>query len=88
MRELATWIAFTTSCSVKPWRIEFLARADTIEAAPARFRKEVRVARQVSHPNMGRLCDTGFIERVSLPFGASGDALLETLFAVQAIVVY
>jgi serine/threonine protein kinase len=32
------------------------------EAALARFRNEVRIARQVSHPNVCRVYDIGFIE--------------------------
>src|SRR5215469_2955364 len=42
--------------------LKFLAGARIGEAALARFRNEVRVARQVSHPNVCRVYDIGFIE--------------------------
>jgi serine/threonine-protein kinase len=38
------------------------AAAHTSEAALARFRNEVRIARQVSHPNVCRVYDIGVIE--------------------------
>jgi serine/threonine-protein kinase len=42
--------------------LKFLGRAAMSEAALARFRNEVRIARQVSHPNVCRVYDIGFIE--------------------------
>ncbi len=42
--------------------LKFLAGAHMSEAALARFRNEVRIARQVSHPNVCRVYDIGFIE--------------------------
>ena len=42
--------------------LKFLAHADMDEAALARFRNEVRIARQVSHPNVCRVYDIGAIE--------------------------
>jgi Protein kinase domain len=42
--------------------LKFLGRGNMDEAALARFRNEVRVARQVSHPNVCRVYDIGFIE--------------------------
>src|SRR5579863_8066642 len=42
--------------------LKFLGRANMSEAALARFRNEVRIARQVSHPNVCRVYDIGFIE--------------------------
>ena len=42
--------------------LKFLAGAQMNEASLARFRNEVRVARQVSHPNVCRVHDIGFIE--------------------------
>ena len=42
--------------------LKFLGRAGMSEAALARFRNEVRIARQVSHPNVCRVYDIGFIE--------------------------
>jgi Protein kinase domain len=42
--------------------LKFLGRANMDEAALARFRNEVRIARQVSHPNVCRAYDIGFIE--------------------------
>jgi serine/threonine-protein kinase len=42
--------------------LKFLGRSGMSEAALARFRNEVRVARQVSHPNVCRVYDIGFIE--------------------------
>jgi Protein kinase domain len=42
--------------------LKFLGWANMDEAALARFRNEVRVARQVSHPNVCRVYDIGFIE--------------------------
>src|ERR1035438_4196287 len=42
--------------------LKFLAGARLDEAALARFRNEVRIARQVSHPNGCRFCDIGAIE--------------------------
>src|SRR5579863_8243424 len=42
--------------------LKFLGRAGMSEAALARFRNEVRVARQVSHPNVCRVYDIGFID--------------------------
>ena len=47
----------------QPVALKFLLRAaHTGEAALARFRNEVRIARQVSHPNVCRVYDIGFIE--------------------------
>ena len=40
--------------------LKFLGRANMSEASLARFRNEVRVARQVSHPNVCRVYDIGF----------------------------
>ncbi|HEY6343515.1 MAG TPA: serine/threonine-protein kinase [Bryobacteraceae bacterium] len=42
--------------------LKFLGRANMDKAALARFRNEVRIARQVSHPNVCRVYDIGFIE--------------------------
>ncbi len=42
--------------------LKFLAGAQITEAALVRFRNEVRIARQVSHPNVCRVYDIGFIE--------------------------
>jgi serine/threonine protein kinase len=42
--------------------LKFLAGSHMSEAALARFRNEVRIARQVSHPNVCRVYDIGFIE--------------------------
>jgi predicted Ser/Thr protein kinase len=42
--------------------LKFLAHARVDEAALARFRNEVRIARQVSHPNVCRVYDIGAIE--------------------------
>ena len=42
--------------------LKFLGRANMNDAALARFRNEVRIARQVSHPNVCRVYDIGFIE--------------------------
>jgi len=42
--------------------LKFLGPANLSEDALTRFRNEVRVARQVSHPNVCRVYDIGFIE--------------------------
>lgn len=42
--------------------LKFLAAPQVSEAALARFRNEVRIARQVSHPNVCRVYDIGFVE--------------------------
>src|SRR5580658_8541319 len=42
--------------------LKFLGQASMSEAALVRFRNEVRIARQVSHPNVCRVYDIGFIE--------------------------
>ena len=42
--------------------LKFLGRESMSEAALVRFRNEVRIARQVSHPNVCRVYDIGFIE--------------------------
>ncbi|MFZ1205769.1 MAG: serine/threonine-protein kinase [Candidatus Acidiferrales bacterium] len=42
--------------------LKFLGPANISEDALVRFRNEVRVARQVSHPNVCRVYDIGFIE--------------------------
>ncbi len=42
--------------------LKFLSQAVMSEAMLARFRNEVRIARQVSHPNVCRVYDIGFIE--------------------------
>src|SRR5215472_16973114 len=42
--------------------LKFLASAKMSEAALARFRNEVRIARQVSHPNVCRVYDIGMVE--------------------------
>src|ERR1700733_2007599 len=42
--------------------LKFLAAQQIGEAALARFRNEVRIARQVSHPNVCRVYDIGFID--------------------------
>jgi tRNA A-37 threonylcarbamoyl transferase component Bud32 len=42
--------------------LKFLAPALISEAALARFRNEVRIARQVSHPNVCRVYDLGMVE--------------------------
>jgi serine/threonine-protein kinase len=46
----------------QPVALKFLRRSNLSEAALARFRNEVRIARQVSHPNVCRVYDIGFIE--------------------------
>jgi serine/threonine protein kinase len=47
----------------QPVALKFIsAAAHTSEAALARFRNEVRIARQVSHPNVCRVYDIGVIE--------------------------
>jgi hypothetical protein len=47
----------------QPVALKFLTQAaHTGEAALARFRNEVRIARQVSHPNVCRVYDIGVIE--------------------------
>jgi hypothetical protein len=42
--------------------LKFLAAPQVNEAALVRFRNEVRIARQVSHPNVCRVYDIGFVE--------------------------
>jgi serine/threonine-protein kinase len=42
--------------------LKFLPQAQMSEPALARFRNEVRIARQVSHPNVCRVYDIGFVE--------------------------
>ena len=42
--------------------LKFLASAHVSEAALARFRNEVRIARQVSHPHVCRVYDLGVVE--------------------------
>jgi hypothetical protein len=42
--------------------LKFLSEAHVSDAALARLRNEVRVARQVSHPNVCRVYDIGFVE--------------------------
>src|SRR5690349_1847109 len=42
--------------------LKFLPQAQMSEAALARFRNEVRIARQVSHPNVCRVYDIGYVE--------------------------
>jgi serine/threonine-protein kinase len=42
--------------------LKFLSPAHLSEAALVRFRNEVRVARQVSHPNVCRVYDVGIVE--------------------------
>jgi serine/threonine protein kinase len=42
--------------------LKFLAPGNIGEAALARFRNEVRIARQVSHPNVCRVYDLGMVE--------------------------
>lgn len=42
--------------------LKFLSKSKFDEAALARFRNEVRVARQVSHPNVCRVYDIGFVD--------------------------
>ena len=47
----------------QPVALKFISHAEhTSEAALARFRNEVRIARQVSHPNVCRVYDIGVIE--------------------------
>ena len=46
----------------QPVALKFISPAHTSEAALARFRNEVRIARQVSHPNVCRVYDIGVIE--------------------------
>src|SRR5580704_9450617 len=42
--------------------LKFLSRPHLDEASLARFRNEVRIARQVSHPNVCRVYDIGFVD--------------------------
>src|SRR5580704_1934647 len=42
--------------------LKFLSRPHLDEASLARFRNEVRIARQVSHPNVCRVYDISFVE--------------------------
>lgn len=42
--------------------LKFLSKTKFNEAALARFRNEVRIARQVSHPNVCRVYDIGFVD--------------------------
>ena len=42
--------------------LKFLAPAHLSDAALVRFRNEVRIARQVSHPNVCRVYDLGMVE--------------------------
>lgn len=42
--------------------LKFLSKSKFDEAALARFRNEVRIARQVSHPNVCRVYDIGFVD--------------------------
>ena len=42
--------------------LKFLTQKKSDEAALARFRNEVRIARQVSHPNVCRVYDIGFVD--------------------------
>src|SRR4030095_339149 len=42
--------------------LKFLSPAHISEAALTRFRNEVRIARQVSHPNVCRVYDLGMVE--------------------------
>src|SRR5947209_9736425 len=42
--------------------LKFLTPAHISEAALVRFRNEVRIARQVSHPNVCRVYDLGMVE--------------------------
>ena len=42
--------------------LKFLAPAHIGEAALVRFRNEVRIARQVSHPNVCRVYDLGMVD--------------------------
>lgn len=42
--------------------LKFLAKAHVSDATLGRLRNEVRVARQVSHPNVCRVYDIGFVE--------------------------
>jgi len=42
--------------------LKFLGRAGMSEAAQARCRSEVRIARKVSHPNVCGVYDIGFLE--------------------------
>ena len=46
----------------QPVALKFLAGAHMTEAALVRFRNEVRIARQVSHPNVCRVYDLGMVE--------------------------
>src|SRR6185503_1890346 len=46
----------------QPVALKFVASAHMSEAALTRFRNEVRIARQVSHPNVCRVYDIGFVE--------------------------
>ncbi len=46
----------------QPVALKFLAGAQMTEASLARFRNEVRIARQVSHPNVCRVYDLGMVE--------------------------
>jgi hypothetical protein len=46
----------------QPVALKFISVAHTSEAVLARFRNEVRIARQVSHPNVCRVYDIGVIE--------------------------
>ena len=58
----------TTSSSGKPVALKFLPRASTATTTRlARFRNEVRVARQVAHPNVCRVYDIGETDGRPLP---------------------
>jgi serine/threonine-protein kinase len=46
--------------------LKFLSQTQVSEPALVRFHNEVRIARQVSHPNVCRVYDIGFVDR--LPF--------------------
>jgi len=52
----------TTRSSIRRWLSNFSPGTRLSEAALARFRNEVRIARQVSHPNVCRVYDIGAVE--------------------------
>lgn len=42
--------------------LKFLPETGVSERVLERFHAEVRIARQISHPNIGRVCDIGEVD--------------------------